>query len=76
MGARVGKTDSLEILTAKGCKYISTWLTVLRVNVYMSHKFILSHNSIGNGKGLEFYKGHSSLAPDVCQAPHNPYTNP
>ena len=65
MGTRVDKTDSLEILTARGCKYISTWLTVLRVNAYMSHKYILSRNSIGNGKGLEFYEA-TPLLHQVC----------
>ena len=42
--------------------------------VHVSHDTFMSRNSIGDGKSLEFYKGHSTLAPGVHQAPHNTYS--
>ena len=37
-------------------------------------KKYVSRNSIGDGKSLEFYKGHSPVAPGARQAPHNTYS--
>ena len=49
-------------------------LTLSWVNTYMSqNNTFTSCNSIRDGKGLEFYKGHSPLASGARQAPHFTY---
>ena len=52
-------------------------LTLLQVYAYMSHKLriYMFRNSTGDGKCLEFYKGHSPLASGVFQAPHCTYSH-